>query len=169
VKVLGVDLSITATGVANTDGTLETLKTKLRGPAFLDWISRQIEIRSDDADLVALEGYSYGSRGRAIFQIGEMGGIVRWNLWSRGIPFAEIPPSSLKKYATGKGNANKDVVIVEAVKRLDLSPSDNNQADAAWLRAMALDRFGQAIVVIPQVNRQALEGVAWPEMMEDLS
>lgn len=163
-NVLGVDLSITATGIANTDGFLETLKTKKRGPEFLDWISQEVGERSKSADIVVLEGYSYGSKGRSIFQIGEMGGIVRWKLWKMGIPFVEIAPSTLKKYATGKGNSGKDLVIVESVKRLDITPKDNNQADAAWLRAMGLDWAGHAIVSMPQTHREALEKVSWPSM-----
>jgi len=56
---------------------------------------------------VFLEGYSMGSRGR-VFNIAENAGILKYRLWLFAVECTEIPPTVLKKYATGKGNANKE-------------------------------------------------------------
>ena len=56
---------------------------------------------------VFIEGYSYGSKGQALFQIAENCGILKYKLLERNIPYDIIVPSVVKKGATGKGNADK--------------------------------------------------------------
>jgi Holliday junction resolvasome RuvABC endonuclease subunit len=163
VNVIGLDLSLTSTGIATIDGT-ESLTTKLRGVERLDYLLDRIQslvIHTDGPLLVAIEGYSFGSKGRAVFNIGELGGVVRLMLFREGIPFVEVPPSNIKMYATGKGNANKDAVLVEGVKRLGLS-CGNDEMDAAWMRALVLDKLGDPIVKVPESHRRALDKIVLP-------
>jgi Holliday junction resolvasome RuvABC endonuclease subunit len=56
---------------------------------------------------VFIEGYSMGSKGK-VFNIAENTGILKHKLWLFDINFTEVPPTVIKKYATGKGNANKE-------------------------------------------------------------
>ena len=58
---------------------------------------------------VALEGYSYGSKGK-IFHIAENTGVLKYKLYQNGIPVDIIAPTTVKKYATGKGNADKEMM-----------------------------------------------------------
>ena len=58
---------------------------------------------------VALEGYSYGSKGR-VFHIAENTGILKYKFFQNSIPVDIIPPTSVKKFATGKGNADKEMM-----------------------------------------------------------
>jgi hypothetical protein len=83
-------------------------------------------------DKVLLEGYSYGSTGK-VFHIAENTAILKYNLWDEQIPFSIIPPTVIKKFATGKGNANKEKMYEEFVKenpgvdlRSDLTPRSSN-------------------------------------------
>ena len=62
-------------------------------------------------DYVGLEGYAYGASGRAVFQIAENCGLLKYKLWEKRIPVEVIAPTSVKKQATGKGNANKDNMV----------------------------------------------------------
>ena len=55
---------------------------------------------------ILLEDYSYGSKGK-IFHIAENTGILKWKLWDAGFKYHMIAPTVIKKFATGKGNANK--------------------------------------------------------------
>lgn len=51
---------------------------------------------------------------------------------SRDIEYCGIPVATIKRSATGKGNANKAAVI-EAMRKLGFSPEDDNDADALAL------------------------------------
>lgn len=50
----------------------------------------------------------------------------------RGIPYSGVPVGTIKKHATGKGNANKEAMIAAAVAR-GFAPVDDNEADALAL------------------------------------
>ena len=60
-------------------------------------------------DQVALEGYSYGSKGK-IFHIAENTGILKYKLYQNSIPVDIVAPTTVKKFATGKGNADKEMM-----------------------------------------------------------
>lgn len=162
-NVVGLDLSLTGTGVAHPGGGSSTIRTKLTGAARLGYLRDLIGqwLSDERTDLVAVEGYAFGRTNKA-HQMGELGGVVRLMLHERGQPWCEIPPSSMKKYATGKGNAGKSEVLVAAVRRLGYDGADDNQADALWLRAMALDHLGAPCVQVPASHRDALVKVQWP-------
>lgn len=55
---------------------------------------------------VFLEGYSMGSKG-LVFQIAENTAILKVALHIGKIPYVCVPPTTNKKFATGKGNADK--------------------------------------------------------------
>lgn len=60
-----------------------------------------------EGDYVFMEGYSMGSTGR-VFNIAENAGLLKHYLWKRNYLFTIIPPTVIKKFATGKGNSNKE-------------------------------------------------------------
>ena len=81
---------------------------------------------------VFLEGYSFGSTGR-VFNIAENTAILKYNLWDAGVDIEIIAPTTIKKFATGKGNANKEKMYEFFVKenpsidlRSSLTPRSNN-------------------------------------------
>lgn len=53
-----------------------------------------------------IEDYSMGSKGK-VFNIGENTGLLKHKLWTRDHKLILVPPTVLKKFATGKGNADK--------------------------------------------------------------
>lgn len=55
-----------------------------------------------------IEGYSMGSTGARILDIAEHGATLRLALFDQNIRPIEVPPTTLKKFATGKGNAKKE-------------------------------------------------------------
>jgi len=63
---------------------------------------------------VNLEGYAFGAKGQ-VFDIGENTGILKKHLLDSGITVNIISPNELKKESTGKGNANK-VLMVETLE-----------------------------------------------------
>lgn len=62
-----------------------------------------------DISTVFLEDYSFGSTGR-VFHIAENTGVLKYLLWKNKINLITIPPSVVKKIATDKGNANKELM-----------------------------------------------------------
>lgn len=59
----------------------------------------------------------------------------------RGVPYAGVPVGTIKRHATGKGNASKDMMIA-AARALGWRPVDDNEADALhilryWRECMA--------------------------------
>lgn len=55
-----------------------------------------------------------------------------------GIPYAGVPVGTIKRHATGKGNADK-TAMVEAVRARGYAPKDDNEADAIALLLMRMD------------------------------
>ena len=55
----------------------------------------------------------------------------------REIPYQGIPVGTIKKHATGKGNAGKEAVI-QAMKALGHDPADDNEADALAILHLVL-------------------------------
>jgi Holliday junction resolvasome RuvABC endonuclease subunit len=62
--------------------------------------------KTHEVENVFIEDYSYGSKGR-VFHIAENGGVCKYLLWKNNIKYEAIPPTVIKKFATGKGNADK--------------------------------------------------------------
>jgi Holliday junction resolvasome RuvABC endonuclease subunit len=57
---------------------------------------------------IGMEGYSYGSSSSRLFEIGENTGLLKFKMWSFGMNFEVYAPTAIKKFATGKGNSNKE-------------------------------------------------------------
>ena len=78
-----------------------------------DWVIKKIhtlQFNLNNSLQVFIEGYSFGSKGQAIFQIAENCGILKYRLQELNIKYETIVPSVIKKFATGKGNADKDMM-----------------------------------------------------------
>lgn len=82
---------------------------------------------------VFIEGYSFGSKGRAVYDIAEYGGILRNKLWMEGLQVVEVPPMTLKKFATGKHMADKTMMALHAFKRWGVEYGTSDEIDAYCL------------------------------------
>jgi hypothetical protein len=62
-------------------------------------------------DEVYIEGYAFAASGIShVRSIAENTGLLKHKMWKQRIQFTDIPPTVIKKFATGKGTANKDVM-----------------------------------------------------------
>jgi Holliday junction resolvasome RuvABC endonuclease subunit len=169
--VMGLDLSLTATGVASTRHWTTVVKTPgvMRGHERLQHIRDAVlELLPGDIALVVVEGPSYGNQGR---QSGhhERAGLwwmVTHSLWKRGVDYAVASPAARAKYATGKGNAGKADVIREVTRRFSWFGGGEDEADALVLAAMGGEWLGFPIVELPQTHRKALDAVQWPVTLD---
>lgn len=159
-RVLGLDLSLTASGIATCTGAVHVIKAKTKGMARLAEIRAAVERELvPDIELAVIEGYSFGSKGSHLREIGELGGVVRMLLWDHCVPFLEVSPSTLKLYATGSGKAGKTEVVQAAEKRLGYDGHDDDEADALWLRAVGADLLGVPLCYLPETHRRALDAL----------
>jgi hypothetical protein len=71
---------------------------------------------------------------------------------------AEVPPTVLKKFICGKGNANKAAVVSAATRRYSEEFDSDNQADAYVLARMGLVVLGLEDLQT-QFRREAIEKV----------
>lgn len=179
-RVIGLDISLTSTGVAGAGWTDLIRPRDRRGEDRLDFIVACVLDFCRSANFVAIEGPSYGSA----LQNGhdEMAAarwMVRCELRRRNIPYAVVPPDNRTIYATGrarwkgedgrkltaaqvKGKVRDEVarrygVELEGAGRYD-------RADAYVLLAMALDYLGNPLASVPATHSRALVKVAWPEV-----
>ena len=166
-RVVGLDLSITATGVAWCDGSLYTVKTRAEGDRRLIEIFHEVAIAVEGRSiaLVVIEDLPTHAKGAGI--TGMVHGAVRAGLMSMRVPYALITPASLKKYATGVGNCGKSAMAIAALKRHGREIPDEDQCDAWWLRAAGLDHLGHPLAPMPATHRTALDKVAWPDVSPD--
>jgi Holliday junction resolvasome RuvABC endonuclease subunit len=164
VNVLGLDLSITGTGVAFTsaDGTALTTLVKTNekdGDARLVQIRETILELAPGAEFALIEAPTARSASSVIS--GMVHGVVREALIGLGIPYGSVLPATLKKYATGKGTGDKVPMAVEAYKRAGLEFPDDNQCDAWWAWIMARDFKGEPVFDLPKLNRESLTKIKW--------
>lgn len=164
--ILALDLSLTATGYCRDGqcGRIVTPANKIDGWERIAHIMRAVRDLAAGVEVVILEGYSFSSQGRAIFQIGELGGVVRFWLWGHRIPMIEVAPSTLKKFATGKGNSPKDAMIAAAIRRFGFAGCDNNEADAYLLWCLARQGYGDPVATAPAVQAQVAGTIEWPTL-----
>ena len=108
------------------------------GLARLQWLTRKILDVADPTGyqykcFTVIEGFSYGSRGSFSREIAGLGYLVRMAFYERSMPFVVVPPSTLKKFVTGKGNSQKSMMLREVYRRWGIAVNDDNEADAVGL------------------------------------
>ena len=59
----------------------------------------------------------------------------------RGVPYQGVPVGTIKKSATGRGNANKQAMI-DAARARGFDPADDNEADAIAILLWAIKTRG---------------------------
>jgi hypothetical protein len=176
--VIGLDLSLSCTGIAGTGWTDYVRGGTRRDEERLDYLLTELQTFYRAADFVAIEGPSFGSK----FRNDEMITLywdVRRDLWKRGIPFAIIRPSTRLVYALGNGQPRDSesghlltgdplkAAVREAVTTLfgiELEGTGKyDRADAYVVLAMAMHHLGHPLAHLPATHIRALASVTWPE------
>lgn len=167
-RILALDLSLTRTGFTMDDGRCGTLtppRGEDRGPRRLRWIRDHVInlAKLNRTELALIEGYAFGAKGNAVFDIAELGGVIRLALLDAGIPYLVLPPATVKKFATGSGNANKELMLTQAVRVLGYCGADNNEADALWMHTMAKVAYDPEFdLALPVAQLRVVDSVTWP-------
>lgn len=184
-RVLGVDSSLTATGLCRVDvlnhsvpapddpytgvidvytGVIDVCTVSAPKPNPKDKTKRamarrvsalldQVEGALEGVDLVAMEELAYGAKGDSAW-------VLPW-IWGEIIRLCErhdkklviVNVSCVKKYATGKGNADKDTVLLATTRRYPaVTLTNNNEADALVIAAIGCRYLGMPIDTVAQTN-----------------
>lgn len=172
-RIVGLDLSLSASGIALPDGTTTTLYPNTVLPEIrLNRLYGRLQRTLEPATphLAIIEGY-------AIHAIGPLGqirraewiGCAKLCLRRMRVPWVEVNPTSLKMWATGNGNASKERMVL-AARDAGGDPANDDEADAYLLWALArltvddLDLFSDPT---DRPRRLKLaDDLAWPDLEE---
>lgn len=155
--VIGLDLSLTNTGIARitwsgSDLVADIDRVQSKGSKTDTWNQRSarmfaltnaIQKRILPADLVVLEGPSFGSTSTSSHDRSWFWGKVFDRLDANDIPIVVVPPASAKKWATNKGNADKDDMVLAAARMWPaIEGIKNDTADALALAGIGMQLLG---------------------------
>jgi len=133
VKIVGIDASLTSTGIAilhcNNEPITTAVKNNLTGIPRLIYVRDYVKQVIEGVDLAVIEGYAF-SKGDFAHAKGELGGVLRLMVVDSGIKLLEVTPNQLKKFATGEHNASKEKVAVGVYKRWGKEFKENDETDA---------------------------------------
>lgn len=90
--------------------------------------------------IVAVESPAF-SRSTGATRIGELQGVIKHHLHKRRQLFVMVPPTVVKQFASGLGNATKDQMIQEAAPWI--ATDNDNIADALHLARYGYDYYNQ--------------------------
>jgi Holliday junction resolvasome RuvABC endonuclease subunit len=176
VKIIGLDLSLSRTGLARPDGTTSSFRPKggADNPAHrLHELRDRIgaTLLAIRPHLAVLEGYQTnaqhaGGRGSetTTIRLAELGGAIRVELYANGVRYVEVHPSTLKAWAglvLGHQVKSKDD-MVSAALTLGGHPDNDDQADAFLLRCIGIQRY-EPNPDWPDMTAK-IAGLPWPEL-----
>lgn len=171
-KVIGIDPSLTCTGIASNLGWTDTVGqdgvTTLPLPeriAAVDRIVTSILELAGDADLYVVESPSLASKGGAAVERHALYWLLLRNLLARERRVATAAPSLRIMYALGKGVGGKTAIADAVARRFPTiqTGGNDNICDALILAAMGADYLSVPMADMPQTHRRALAKVVWPE------
>lgn len=171
--VIGLDPSLTSIGLAYGEGPLvrpQSLKPKkLRGAERMAWIRSQLQAvltvveRDESLDhvTVIMEGPAFASETSMAYEMGGAGWVMRMVWHDNRVPWFEVPPSTLKMFVTGKGNARKPEMVSELAKRSGLTLATDDEADALALYCVGREMLGlsHALGKLPLTHLRAMAKV----------
>ena len=180
-RVVGLDLSLTATGIASSAGWCRLVGhpsrrpgtgiTQLPLPQRLEALRDLVYRVTRDIgalDLAVIEAPAVSRSGGGAHERGWLWWRIYGYLADAEIPVATMTPGQLKTYATGKGNGTKSAVVDAVARRWPdwETGGDDNLADAVVLMAAGMDQLGYPVAPMPRAHRAVLERVTWPHMHE---
>jgi crossover junction endodeoxyribonuclease RuvC len=176
-KSIGIDLSLCGTGiVVIDDGKIilqQVIKSKPSGDKPINEL-RRIELivhkineilQDYRPNLAVIENLAFMARNTtALTQLAGLNYFVRSTLAIRGVPFYLCAPTTLKKFATGKGNCPKDNIMMEIYKRWHVTITNNNLADGYILAKIGQCLLGKTDkLTVPQSEVITLLTKQWTE------
>jgi Holliday junction resolvasome RuvABC endonuclease subunit len=169
---IGIDQSLTGFAMCAVDVLdvnryfIEVYKSPYFGVQRLDDIQTKLvdfikqSARNSPYD-IAMEGTVLASH--SALALGELAGLVKLTLFQKySITPLQIPPMTLKKYATGKGTSKKQEMLMQIYKRWGQEFNDDNAADAYALARIAA---GKSITDVEAAIIDQVSGVKYRDQI----
>jgi len=171
---IGIDQSLTGFGLSavHTLDPSQHITWVYKSPYFgverladiRQWLIDHLEYLEEQGAIIqdiAMEGTVLASH--AALVLGELSATVRLTIFDffeeddeRRFPL-KVPPMTLKKYASGKGNSKKQEMLLQIYKRWGIEFNDDNAADAYALGRLA------GKTAIDEVERAVAEQIEDPK------
>lgn len=175
-SVVGVDLSLSATGLASSEGWCRVLGyedkkrpiTKLPHGERLVHMRRVLDAVTEAIgcpDLAVMEGAALSRAGGGAHERGWLWWRVYERLADAGVPIGLVSTNQRILYATGKGSGPKTAVVDAVARRWPQwrTGGNDNACDAVTLMAAGRDWLLAPITAMPKAHREAISKADWPE------
>jgi len=168
-RFIGIDYSTTSCGVAIATPVADgwhwqtfTIKSRASRDTLSAYYERIQDLAHDVAasidlrlgDVVGIEGIAFAGRGRAVDRL--------HYAWHRTVEFLTriqheepviVTTNQVKQLATGKGNADKDAVLLATERRVPQARvGGNDEADAVWVAVGASILAGVPVIDLPAAH-----------------
>lgn len=142
--ILAIDQSYSGTGVCfiDKDGNIETglIKTKPKDgwEARIDTILDGLDFfylqmaadKNSPVEHIVMESYALGSHSSSVFQLGELGGCIKYHFHKLGQNVKTMLIAHPKMYVAGNGRAMKGAVMQGLREKFGILAKNDNVADA---------------------------------------
>jgi len=170
VHILGIDASLTHTGLvvlnpANELIHAETVSPKTKGVQRLFDYGQYIEhfLYEYEPVIAVMEGYAFTPAVGHAFGLGELGGIIKCELFKHKTPMHIVAPMSLKKFGTGSGKGDKNKIMLSVYRKYGVELKDDDQTDAFILAQIGLrilqQKAGKLPTDVPKYELEVLKTV----------
>lgn len=144
IRYVGIDPSLAGSGLVILDNGANVLEevslkagTEDDPLRFMKLTQRIRKHLNPATDRVLIEGFSFGSRGKGVSSMYGIGWCIRIMLTQEVFKWEEVPPASLKKFASNKGNAKKEDLVLPVFKKWGFESSSNDITDGYIMARMA--------------------------------
>lgn len=175
-RVVGVDTSLSATGLASSEGWCRVIGyvdkkhpiTKLPHLVRLAEMRRVLVAVTETIgrpDLAVMELPALSRAGGGAHERGWLWWRVYEHLADIGVPVGLMAPNLRIHYATGKGTGQKTAVVDAVARRWPdwQTGGEDNAVDAVVLMAAGRDWLLSPVGDVPKAHRTAVEKAVWPE------
>ncbi|MFM9373202.1 hypothetical protein [Streptomyces sp. Da 82-17] len=181
--VVGIDPSLTGTGIASSNGWCDVIgykRARAKDPGItqlphterlkaMRQLVDQVLEQIGTPNLAVLELPAVSRSGGGAHERGWFWWQLYGRLRDRDVPIGLLTPNARALYATGKGNAPKNLVVDNIARRFPdwATDGNDNAADAVALMAAGRDWLGHPITNLPKTHRAALDKATWPTLPGD--
>lgn len=161
--VIGIDPSLSSTGIAIDGRHAFTVHTDTNDPNRLAVIYDTVHqtVTTPGVTLAVIEDLPTHAKGAGLTGMAQ--GVIRLALIRARVPWTKVTAATLKKYATGAGNASKADMRMAWYQRAGVDVRDDNQVDALWLREIGLALTSHPDKIpLPKTHLVALDKVTLP-------